>query len=155
MGMPQFLTRRSEAGEAWDLWLEFSLVGLSPLLVGSDDFREVSVPRFREGNGSPLQYSCLEKSHGRRKPVGCGPWGHKESDMSERLHFHFSLSCFGEGNGNPPHCSCLENPRDGREPGGLPSMGSQSRRLKPVSSSHSRVPRLRHSSLSGCLELEN
>ena len=37
MGMPQFLTSRSEAGEAWDLWLEFSLVGLSPLLVGSDD----------------------------------------------------------------------------------------------------------------------
>ena len=33
--------------------------------------------------------------------------------MTERLHFHFSLSCFGEGNGNPLQCSCLENPRDG------------------------------------------
>ena len=33
--------------------------------------------------------------------------------MTERLHFHFSLSCIGEGNGNPLHCSCLENPRDG------------------------------------------
>ena len=33
--------------------------------------------------------------------------------MSERLHFHFSLSCIGEGNGNPLQCSCLENPRDG------------------------------------------
>ena len=33
--------------------------------------------------------------------------------MTERLHFHFSLSCIGEGNGNPPQCSCLENPRDG------------------------------------------
>ena len=32
--------------------------------------------------------------------------------MTERLHFHFSLSCIGEGNGNPLHCSCLENPRD-------------------------------------------
>ena len=32
---------------------------------------------------------------------------------SERLHFHFSLSCLGEGNGNPLQCSCLENPRDG------------------------------------------
>ena len=31
---------------------------------------------------------------------------------TERLHFHFSLSCIGEGNGNPLHCSCLENPRD-------------------------------------------
>ena len=34
-------------------------------------------------------------------------------DMTERLHFHFSLSCIGEGNGNPLQHSCLENPRDG------------------------------------------
>ena len=33
--------------------------------------------------------------------------------MTERLHFHFSLSSTGEGNGNPLQCSCLENPRDG------------------------------------------
>ena len=43
--------------------------------------------------------------------------------MTERLHFHFSLSCTGEGNGNPLQCSCLENPRD-REACGLLSMGS-------------------------------
>ena len=49
--------------------------------------------------------------------------GSLESDMTEQLHFHFSLSCIGEGNGNPLQCSCLENPRDGK-PGGLPSMGS-------------------------------
>ena len=49
--------------------------------------------------------------------------GSLESDTTERLHFHFSLSCTGEGNGNPLQCSCLENPRDGK-PGGLPSMGS-------------------------------
>ena len=54
------------------------------------------------------------KSHGWRSLVGCSPWGHKELDMTERLHFHFSLSCIGEGNGNPLQCSCLENPRDGR-----------------------------------------
>ena len=41
-----------------------------------------------EGNGNPLQYSCLEKSHGWRNLVGYSPWGHKESDMTERLHFH-------------------------------------------------------------------
>jgi len=52
------------------------------------------------------------KSHGRRSLVGCSPWGRKESDMTERLHFHFSLSCIGEENGNPLKCSCLENPRD-------------------------------------------
>ena len=45
--------------------------------------------------------------------MGCRPWGCEESDMTEQLHFHFSLSCFGEGNGSPLQCSCLENPRDG------------------------------------------
>ena len=53
------------------------------------------------------------KSHGWRSLVGCSPWGHWESDTTEQLHFHFSLSCMGEGNGNPLQCSCLENPRDG------------------------------------------
>ena len=53
------------------------------------------------------------ESHGRRSLVGCSPWGLEESDTTERLHFHFSLSCIGEGNGNPLQCSCLENPRDG------------------------------------------
>ena len=47
-----------------------------------------------------------------RSLVGCSPWGRKESDTTERLPFHFSLSCIGEGNGNPLQCSCLENPRD-------------------------------------------
>ena len=53
------------------------------------------------------------KSHGRRSLIRCSPWGCKESDTSEQLHFHFSLSRIGEGNGNPLQCSCLENPRDG------------------------------------------
>ena len=53
------------------------------------------------------------KSHGRRSLVGCSPWGRQELDTTERLHFHFSLSCIGEGIGNPLQCSCLENPRDG------------------------------------------
>ena len=46
------------------------------------------------------------------EPVGYSPWGRWESDMTERLHFHFSLLCIGEGNGDPLQCSCLENPRD-------------------------------------------
>ena len=53
------------------------------------------------------------KSHGRRSLVGCSPWGREESDMTERLHCHFSLLCSGEGNGNPLQGSCLGNPRDG------------------------------------------
>ena len=53
------------------------------------------------------------KSYGWRSLVGCSPWGHKESDTTEQLHFDFSLSCIGEGHCNPLQCSCLENPRDG------------------------------------------
>ena len=52
------------------------------------------------------------KSHGQRSLVSCSPWGHKESDTTEQLHFPFSFSCIGEGNGNPLQCSCLENPMD-------------------------------------------
>ena len=48
-----------------------------------------------------------------RSLVGYSPWGREESDRTERLHFHSSLSCTGEENGNPLQCSCLENPRDG------------------------------------------
>ena len=54
-----------------------------------------------EGNGNPLQYSCLDNPHGQRSLVGCSPWGRWGSDTTERLDFHFSLSCIGEGNGNP------------------------------------------------------
>ena len=39
-----------------------------------------------EGNGNPLQYSCLENPMDRG--AWC-PWGHKESDTTEQLHFHF------------------------------------------------------------------
>ena len=45
-------------------------------------------------------------------PGGLQSMGSIESDMTERLRFHFSLLCIGEGNGNPLQCSCLENPRD-------------------------------------------
>ena len=66
----------------------------------------------REGNGTPLQYSCLEN------PMDGGAWwaavhGVAKSRTRPHFHFHFSLSCIGEGNGNPLQCSCLENPRDG------------------------------------------
>ena len=68
---------------------------------------------FGEGNGTPLQCSCLEN------PMDGGAWKAAVhgvtggSDTTEQLHFHFSLSCIGEGNCNPLQCSCLENPRDG------------------------------------------
>ena len=78
------------------------------------------------------------KSHGRRSLVGCSPWGHYESDTTERFHFHFSLSCVGKGNGNPLQCSCLENPRDGKTWRAAVYGVAQNRtRLKLLSSSSS------------------
>ena len=59
--------------------------------------------------------------------------------MTERLHFHFSLSCIGEGNGNPLQCSCLENPRDGGAWWAAVSGVTQSwTQLKQLSSSSSK-----------------
>ena len=67
-----------------------------------------------------------------------------ESDTSERLHFHFSLSCIEEGNGNSLQCSCLENPRDGGAWWAAVYCVAQSRtRLKRPSSSSS-VQQLLH-----------
>ena len=66
-----------------------------------------------EGNGNPTPVLLPGKSHGRKSLVGCSPWGRKASGRTERLHFHFSLSCIGEGNDKPLQSSCLENPRDG------------------------------------------
>ena len=60
--------------------------------------------------------------------------------MTERLHFHFSVSCIGEGNGNPLQCSCLENPRDG---------GAWWAAIYGVAQSWTRLKRLSSSSLAG------
>ena len=74
------------------------------------------------------------------KPGRLQSMGSLESDMTERFHFHFSLSCIGEGNGNPLQCSYLENPRDGEAWWAAVSEVTQSwTRLKWLSSSSSRV----------------
>ena len=78
------------------------------------------------------------KSHGQRSLVGCNPWGRWESDTTERLHVHFSLSGIGEGNGNPLQCSCLENPRDrGAWWAAVYGVSQSQTRLKRLSSSSS------------------
>ena len=68
---------------------------------------------FSSRQWHPTPVLLLGKSHGWRSLEDCSPWGRWGSDTTERLHFHFSLSCIGEGNGNPLQCCCLENPRDG------------------------------------------
>ena len=102
-----------------------------------DGLNEFSRKRRRR-QWHPTPVLLPEKSHGQRSLVGCSPWGCEESDTTERLHFHFSLSCIGEGNGNPLHCSCLENPRDSRVWWAAVYGVAQSRaRLKQLSSSSS------------------
>ena len=102
-----------------------------------------------EGNGTPLQYSCLEN------PMDGRAWQAAVHGVAKRwtqlrLHFHFSLSCIGEGNGNPLQCFCLENPRDGGAWWAAISGVAQSRtRLKRLSSSSS------SSSSSVCLYIMN
>ena len=55
--------------------------------------------------------------------MGCSPWGLEESDTTEQLPFHFSLSCIGEGMAT--HSSVIAWRIPGTaEPGGLLSMGS-------------------------------
>ena len=45
-----------------------------------------------EGNGNPLQSSCLDDFKDREPGRLYSPWGHKELDMTEHLILHFSLS---------------------------------------------------------------
>ena len=73
----------------------------------------VCVCVYRRGQWHPTPVLLPGKSREWRSMVGCSPGGRKESDTTERLHFHFLLSCIGEGNGNPLQGSCLENPQDG------------------------------------------
>ena len=79
------------------------------LTIGTVLLHSRSLEKAMASHSSTLAW----KFHGQRSLVGCSPWGRWELDTTERLHFHFSLSCIGEGNGNPLQCSCLENPRDG------------------------------------------
>ena len=67
-------------------WCSGAVVKNPPADAG-DTGDTVSIPgsgRSPEiGNGSPLQCSCLEKSHGQKSLAGFSPWGRKESDTTE------------------------------------------------------------------------
>ena len=89
-------------------WLTLSVWALSAPLA----LKSTYTSKFQRRQWQPILVLLPGKSHGWRSLVGCSPWGLKESDTTEQLHFHFSLSYIGEGNGNPLQCSCLENPRD-------------------------------------------
>ena len=95
---------------------------------------------YRRRRWHPSPVLLPGKSHGWRSLVGCSPWGHEESDMTEQLCFHFSLSCVGGGNGNPLQCSCLENRRAwGAWWAAVSGVAQSQTRLKRLSSSSSSV----------------
>ena len=77
--------------------------------------------QLRRRQWHPTPVLLPGKSHGRRSLVGCSPWGHEESDTTERLQFHFHAL----EKEMATHSSVLARriPEMG-EPGGLQSMGS-------------------------------
>ena len=99
---------------------------------------DVNVHRRRRWHPTPVLLPG--KSHGWRSLLGCSPWGRQESNTTERLDFHFSLSCIGEGNGNPLQWSCLENPRDGGAWwAAIYGVAQSQTRLKQLSSSSNNI----------------
>ena len=133
------------------LCVTFPLPQVSQAIIHTHHYKIIIVIRPYSTRGQILLFSMLimrrrqwqptpvllpGKSHGRRSLVGCSPWGREESDTTERLHFHFSLSCIGEGDGNPLQCSCLENPRDrGAWWAAISRVAQNQTRLKRLSSS--------------------
>ena len=119
--------RSLSVGKLWGVFNTVSSNGIEPYCLQQRKRQWHPTPVFLPG-----------KSHGWRSLVGCRPWGRKELDTTEWLHFHFSLSCIGEGNGNPLQCSCLENPRDA---------GAWWAAIYGVAQSRTRLRRLSSSSL--------
>ena len=151
-GTPHFITFLSSQGDVWE-WEKGKNQGPKAsqcragygeklngrrYQVSSDQCGTNLLSRRRQWHPTPVLLPGI--SHGRRSLVGCNPWGRKESHTTERLHFHFSLSCIGEGNGNSLQCSCLENPWDGGAWWAAVYAVAQSRtRLKRLSSSSSNL----------------
>ena len=106
--LPEVASYSSVMSPSWPLLV----LETTELLSDSVDYFALSRVQCRRRQWHPTPVLLPGKSHGWRSLVGCSPWGREESDMTEWLHFHLSLSCIGEGNGNPLQCSCLENPRD-------------------------------------------
>ena len=102
---------------------------LSSNIVGHSD-------AIGEGDGNPLQYSCLES------PLDRGAWWaavHRVAQSWTRLKQLNMHACVGEGNGNLLQCSCLENPRDGGDWWAAIYGGhTEAARLKRLGSSSSR-----------------
>ena len=97
----------------------------------------------REKAMAPHSSTLAWKIPWKEEPGRLQSMGSLESDTTEWLHFHFSLSCTGEGNGNTLQYSCLENPRDG---------GAWWASVYGVAQSRTRLKRLSSNSKSACIQ---
>ena len=92
---------------------------------------------YTEKAMAPHSSTFAQKIPWTEEPGGLQSMGSLESDTTERLPFHFSLSCIGKGNGNPLQHSRLENPRDGEAWwAALYGVAQSGTRLKRLSSSN-------------------
>ena len=120
------------------MYFQLTVFSTNDGLIQTQPHRKLRKSMQRRRQWHPTPVLSPGNFHGRRSLEGCSLWGNWGSDTTERLHFHFSLSCIGEGNGNPLQCSCLENPRDGGARWAAIFGVAQSRtRLKRLSSSSS------------------
>ena len=142
-GAPEMFGAAFQIGKTlWDRWswLYFAPVrcrNSTIALFKHSTRNDWSSAMQRRRQWQPTLVLLPGKSHGWRSLVGCSPRGREESDMTERIPFHFLLSCIGEGNGNPLQCSCLENPRDrGAWWAAIYGVAQSRTRLKWLSSCH-------------------
>ena len=103
---PVFLPGESQGLGAW--WAAVYGVAQSRTWLKQLSNSSSSI-QLGEGNGNPLQYSCLYN------PLDRGAWWaavHGVAQSRTQLKPVSMPACIGEGNGSPLQCSCLENPRD-------------------------------------------
>ena len=147
--MPEKAMAPHSSTPAWKIpWTEEPgrLQSMESRRVGHDRATSLSLFTFMHWRRKwqPTPVFLPGESQGWESLVGCHLWGRTELDMTELLHFHFSLSCTGEGNGNPLQYSCLENPRDG---------GAWWAAVYGVTQSRTRLKRLSSSSSSRALQV--
>ena len=122
---------------------EYQIVTQGKLNVGekNSEYRNYLLLPWRR-QWQPTPVLLPGKPHGRRSLVGCSLWGRKESDTTERLHFHFSHFTFihWRRKWQPScQCSCLENPRDrGAWWAAIFGVAQSQTQLKRLSSSNSK-----------------
>ena len=103
--------------EGSSIWLNSPLINFSALFI------VLYLIYYWRRQWHPTPVLLPGKSHGWRSLVDCSPWGRKESDMTERLHFDFHFHALEKEMATHSSVLAWRIPGTG-EPGGLPCMGS-------------------------------